>query len=192
MGAEISINTMDDNELVKMTIAGDAQAYRQLVEKYQQPLLRYVVFLVHDNDAAEDAVQEAFIKAYRNLRGFNPKYKFSSWLYRIAHNAAMDALPKHGSVPLDEDPDESEKYLAVDPDMAEKLDSEFASEHVAQCLEKLDIKYREPIALAYLEHKNYDEISDVLHISVTAVGVRINRAKQKLKAICTAMGVRHE
>jgi RNA polymerase sigma-70 factor (ECF subfamily) len=183
---------MGDQELVKRTIAGDAQAYRQLVDKYQQPLLRYAVFLLHDRDAAEDAVQEAFIKAYRNLRGYNPKYKFSSWLYRIAHNAAMDALPKHQTVSFDDDSEENDKYGAVDPDISEQLDREFAGTHVARCLAKLDVKYREPIALAYLEHKNYEEISDVLHISVSAVGVRINRAKQELKAICTAMGVRHE
>jgi RNA polymerase sigma-70 factor (ECF subfamily) len=183
---------MSDQELVNQTIAGDAHAYRQLVEKYQQPLLRYVTFLLRDSTAAEDAVQDTFIKAYRNLRGYNPAYKFSSWLYRIAHNAAMDSLPRHHQVSLNADDINAEQHTAFDPDTAEKLDREFASKHVAACLAKLEVKYREPIALAYLDHKSYDEISDVLHISVSAIGVRINRAKQKLKAICVAMGVRHE
>ena len=79
---------VSDEVLVVQVIEGDADAYATLMTRYESRLLRYVIYLIHDQAAAEDAVQETFIKAYQNLRSYKPSYKFSSWIYRIAHNEA--------------------------------------------------------------------------------------------------------
>ncbi len=161
--------------------------YRVIIERYQQPLLRYVTYLIHDPETAEDVVQDTFLKAYKNLRGFRPDAKFSSWLYRIAHNAAMDAV-KHQSASID-DLRAVDELISQDMDIADLVDAHIAASDVAGCLSKLPIKYREAIILFYLRDKSYSEISDVLHISVSAVGVRIYRAKTRLRSICKARGV---
>lgn len=178
---------MTDEHIVQAVIAGDRLAYRGLVERYQQPLVRYATYLVHDPDLAEDIVQDTFIKAYKNLLGFRPDAKFSSWLYRIAHNTAMDAV-KHQHTSIDELAADDEP-VSDDIDIAALVDQHIAARDVAGCLSKLPIKYREAIALFYLRDASYSEISDILHISVSAVGVRINRAKAMLRSICKARGV---
>lgn len=180
---------MTDEDLAKKVAEGDTESYRPLVEKYQLPLHRYVVFLIRDSDVADDVVQDTFIKAYKNIRGFNHKRKFSSWIYRIAHNTAMDTVRHNRSVQLDDKIIE-ELGASVDYNTAHKIDADIAAKNIARCLPKLDVKYREPIVLYFIQKKTYQEISDILHISVTAVGVRINRAKQKLHDICKKMGVK--
>lgn len=179
---------MDESKLIQSIQKGDIEAYRHIVEKYQSPLLRYVVSLIRDTDLAEDAVQETFIKAYKNLQSFDRKKQFSSWIYRIAHNSAMDAVKRNRSVPFD-DAILAEPALRVEPTIAEEIDAEITSNQVSECLYELPLKYREPLVLYFLQQKSYQEIADVLRASTTSIGVRITRAKQKLRAICKRKGV---
>ncbi|MBW4062119.1 RNA polymerase sigma factor [Candidatus Saccharibacteria bacterium] len=178
---------MTDKQIVTAVIAGEPSAYRAIVERYQQPLVRYIAYLIHDADLTDDVVQDTFIKAYKNLRGFRLDAKFSSWLYRIAHNTAMDAV-KHQHLSIDDLPARNEP-VSQDLDIAALVDQHIAAKDVAACLTKLPLKYREAIALFYLREASYSEISDILHISVSGVGVRINRAKTMLRSICKARGV---
>lgn len=183
----VKLNNPTDEQIVRNVISGNQSAYREIVERYQQPLFRYVNYLIHDADTSEDVVQDTFIKAYKNLRGFHQDAKFSSWLYRIAHNSAMDSL-KHQSVSLDDLP-VGEVPTSQDINAQDLVDQHIAAKDVAACLAKLPVKYREVIALFYLKDASYSEISDILHISVSAVGARMNRAKSKLQTICKARGV---
>jgi RNA polymerase sigma factor (sigma-70 family) len=178
---------MTDEQIVKAVISGDHSVFRELVDRYQQPLLRYATYLIHDPEIAEDVVQDSFIKAYKNLRGFRFNAKFSSWLYRIAHNTAMDSI-KHQHISLDGLAHQDE-LVSDFIDATDLVDQNIASADVEHCLSKLSLKYREAIALYYLQDASYSEISDILHISVSAVGVRINRAKTMLQSICKARGV---
>lgn len=177
-----------DELIVLNVISGDTDAYAVLMERYEAKLLRYVVYLIHDNATARDIVQDSFIKAYQNLQGFNPKYKFSSWLYRIAHNEAMNAIKKHRHMTdydIDMLPD-----VGYDQQLDTLLDDRALKANVHECLDKLDIKYREVIQLVYFEHMKYEEVSDVLHIPTSTVGVWVLRAKAKLRDICEQKGVR--
>lgn len=182
-----SSDPTEDAMIVTQVTGGDIDSYGQLIERYEQKLQRYVTYLIHDQTTAQDVVQDTFIKAYQNLKHFNPNYKFSSWIYRIAHNEAMNAVKKlkHLSyASIDESPDTN--YLKH----IEKLvDQNILKKDVQGCLQKLEPKYREVVQLVYLERMKYDEVSDILHVPASTVGVWLSRAKTKLKDICAKKGV---
>lgn len=179
---------MSQTQLIQKILAGDVHAYGELVGPYEAPLLRYIVFLVHDNDLAEDILQDTLIKAYQNLAAFQTKRKFSSWLYRIAHNTAMDAVRKRQPQVIDEST--LERATATESGIAEKIDHQILAKDVKQCLSKLHIKYQEPLLLYYFQHKSYADIGDILRLPPATVGVRIGRAKQQLRVLCNRKELR--
>ena len=180
-----------DEEIVSRITAGDIEAYRELMQRYEQKLLRYVLYLARDQISSSDVVQDTFIKAYKNLRSFNPKYKFSSWIFRIAHNETMNAIKKERHINRNIDVEEMDNF-SKEPSTAEIIDRSIANKKLADCMVLLEEKYREVLLLQYFEKMKYSEIADILHIPLSTVGVRANRAKAKLKKICVDRGVKYE
>src|SRR5512132_345823 len=88
-------NALADSELVQSTLAGRESGFEELVRRYQRPIAAYVYRMVGDYDAALDLTQEVFIKVYASLSRYRPEFKFSTWIYKIAHNAAIDHLRRH-------------------------------------------------------------------------------------------------
>lgn len=177
-----------DKAIIAKVIAGDVEAYAEIMSRYQAKLHRYVTYLIHDQTTAYDVVQDTFIKAYQNLQGFNPAYKFSSWIYRIAHNEAMNAVKKMRHISdadIDEMPD-----VGYDPHLDESLDKDILKAHVHGCVAKLEPKYREVVQLVYFEQMKYEEVGEVLHVPTSTVGVWLSRAKSKLKEICESEGAK--
>ena len=86
-----------DTELVVRALAGREDGFEELVRRYQRPIVAYVYRMVGDYDAALDLAQEVFIKVYNSLGRYRPEFKFSTWIYRIAHNAAIDHLRRQGA-----------------------------------------------------------------------------------------------
>ncbi len=155
--------------------------FEDLVIRYEEKLLRYVRSLGIEQNLAYDVVQECFIKAYRNIRSFNPKKgKWSSWLYRIAHNCAMDSFKK-SKKDLTVDEDEWWDGISVPETITEELNIKLNNDSLMTGLKKVDLKYREPLMLYYLENKSYKEIGDILRMPVPTVSTRIKRGKEKLK-----------
>lgn len=180
-----------DESIVKLITSGDIDAYGELMARYEQKLLRYVIYLIHDHATAADVVQETFIKTYQNLNGFNAKYKFSSWIYRIAHNEAMNAIKKDRHIAYDVDT-ETVQEATYESTVIQDIDQAILKADMQLCLDKLDIKYREVLMLQYYENMKYSDIADILHIPVATVGVRATRAKAKLRVLCEQKGVHHE
>ena len=171
---------LTDEQLVKYVRDQDKEAYDEIISRYGNKLKRYAVYLTGDEDKAADVVQEAFIKAYINLNGFNTKKKFSSWIYRIVHNEAMNILRKHNkNMPISDEVD-FDSGVDLENDLIKKE----LRKHARFCLSQMPILYREPLSLYFLEDKPYDEISDILRIPVGTVGTRINRAKVLMRKIC--------
>lgn len=179
-----------DEEVAREIIDGDNDKFEIIINRYEQKLLRYVIYLINNKSNANDAVQETFIKTYINLKSFNPKYKFSSWIYRIAHNEAMNIVKKNRNL-SEQDIDEIPP-LSYDAQIEKDIDKKILQEDVMLCLKKLDLKYREVIQLAYFENMKYEEISDILKIPVSTVGIRLSRARNNLKKICNQNGVSYE
>jgi len=174
------ISKLSDEKVAEIVRTKDKEAYAEIIKRYQTKLMRYANYIMGDEHKGADAVQEGFIKAYINLNGFDTKKKFSSWIYRIVHNEAMNMLSKHKKKqPMDEH---------VEFDSGINLEDEFIKNelvsHAHHCLEQMPIIYKEPLSLYFLEEKSYEEISDILRIPMGTVATRINRAKGIMKSIC--------
>ena len=159
------------------------ELFEELILRYEPKLLRYVRSLGIEQNLADDVVREAFIKAYRNIRSYNPKKgKWSSWMYRIGHNAAMDSFKKQKK-DLTVDDDVWWDGIAVPETITEELELKFNNQDLMQNLAKLEIKLREPLMLNYIEAKSYKEIASILRMPVATVSTRIRRGKIKLKEV---------
>ena len=180
------IKDKTDNELV-ILIRENPEALSYVMDRYRNKLERYIDRRTNINSYdREDILQEIFIKIYVNINDYDNSLIFSSWVYRITHNYIIDWYrknKKHISVSLDDD---DTKLIYILEDENTKIDSQI--EHDQDDLEviKKEIKnlpqdYQEILILKYFDDKSYDEISDILKISISSVGVKINRAKKLLK-----------
>lgn len=183
---------VSDSHIVSSILEGDIDDYTLIVERYEARLLRYANFLIKDYDMASDLIQESFIKAYTNLRGFDLNKSFSSWIYRILHNEAMNLIKRNKKSPTFSDRGMTGDEIFVKFLTDKTIDKSFLKDSVKKCLNNLSIKYREVIMLYYFDHLKYDEISDILRIPTSTVGIRIKRAKVELKKLCQEHGVKHE
>lgn len=175
--------SFSDEQLTAEAQTGSQLAYTALVKRYWDRLVRYVRRMTAGSSEAEDVVQNALVKAWQNLRGFNPDRRFSPWIYRIVHNALVDHLKSRQRDPLPFfDPDVLFPH-PVAPDRADtRADLALIRRQLDQSLDKLEAKYREVLVLQYYEALSYTEIADVLRLPVGTVGVRIKRALAKLQS----------
>ncbi len=184
---------LPDEEVVQMVQSGKIESFGILVKRYEAKMVRYArKFLFNHNDV-EDLVQEVFIKAYTNIQSFDASRKFSAWLYRIAHNEFINAIKKKGKEPV--------PFFDLDILLPRSVSSENADKEtnereirrmIDKCLDKLDIKYREPLILYYFEELSYKEIADILHIPMATVGIRLKRGKENMKSLCQKLGYHYE
>lgn len=170
-----------DEHIATLVQRGDSDAFGILIDRYEAKLRRYSrKFIARDEDI-EDVIQDVFISAYQNIQGFDASLRFSPWIYRIAHNACVNALRKGGrdsyhydfdalvSHHVYEDPAESERGIK---DMRALLDTG---------LGKMEPKYREVLILHYYDNMPYKDIADVLQLPMGTVSIRMKRAKEALK-----------
>lgn len=185
-------NKLTDSQIINLIVKGDIDMYSYIIERYENKLLRYAIFLSKDYDIASDLVQETFIKAYTNLQSFNLAKQFSPWIYRILHNETMNAIKRGKKLTNIETTDEKNDNLHINFDTDKIIDQELLKSGVCKCLGELDIKYREAIVLFFYNNLKYEQISEVLRIPTSTVGIRIKRGKVMLKKICQENGVRYE
>jgi len=181
-----------DKELVKLSLA-DQSNFLYLVNRYKGPLLGYIRRLTNVSlEDAEDTLQEIFIKVYLNLNGFNDDLKFSSWIYRIAHNQVISnhrklkARPEGYKVNIE---DSVARHLVADIDIEDKVDLKLLRDNIFQILDELDEKYREVLVLKFLEEKNYKEISDIIKKPPGTVASTISKAKKEFKKEIVKQGL---
>jgi RNA polymerase sigma-70 factor (ECF subfamily) len=169
-----------DEEIIEKVRTSNQDLYALIIDRYQKKLIRYVNNLIKDENKAIDVVQESFIKAYINLNSFNIEKKFSSWIYRIVHNQAINLAKKYQKeTPLLENWD-----FESDDDIEKDFEEKEIIEKVERCLKNIPLLYSEPLSLYYIDEKSYEEISDILRIPMGTVATRINRAKKIMKNIC--------
>ncbi len=174
------ITTLTDEEIVVIVRSSNREHYAEIIDRYSKKLLRYAITIVHDETGARHVVQDSFIQAYINLNGFDIEKKFSSWIYRIVHNQAINSVKKYRKeTPLPEDFD-----IAGDENIVQEYEREEDKILIDRCLKSLPLMYAEPLSLYYLDEKTYDEISDILRIPIGTVSIRIYRAKKIMKHLC--------
>ncbi|RJQ33575.1 RNA polymerase sigma factor [Candidatus Parcubacteria bacterium] len=178
-----NLENLSDEEIVKLTLANQ-ENFSYLINRYEFKLSRYIKRISGlNNEDIEDLLQDIFIKAYQNLNNFDQKLKFSSWIYRIAHNEVISQWRKRKARPENVywEVDNILDNIVADFDISREIDRNFLKKNLENILEQIDIKYREVLVLKFIEEKNYQEISDILKKPMGTVATLINRAKKQFK-----------
>lgn len=186
------LSALDDRDLASLAGQGRESAYRELLVRYERPVFSLVFRMVRDRSLAEDLAQEAFIRAFKAIGSYNPSFKFSNWILKIANNHAIDYLRKrkldtisiHGSPHATDAQEESRTRLVIeDPD--ERPDAFVENRELAAEIEVaiggLRPEYRTVILLRHVEGYSYDEIADTLELPLGTVKTYIHRARNELK-----------
>jgi len=159
----------------------DERAYACLMERYEKKLARYVRRIgVFTDEDVEEILQETFIKTYENIEDFDANLKFSSWIYRIAHNEAVSRIRRDASrrTLSQTEFDELAEQVADELVLEEEVDKSIVSGEIRSIIAAMDPKYRDVLVLRFLEHKDYGEISDILKKPIGTVATLLNRAKK--------------
>ncbi|HET8581202.1 MAG TPA: RNA polymerase sigma factor [Candidatus Paceibacterota bacterium] len=170
-----------DEEIAQAVQAGESELFGVLIDRFAPKLRRYGQRFLSMQEDVEDVVQDAFIKAYQNIRRYDPKQPFSPWMYRIAHNTFVNALRAKARRPvLVFDFDTLVSFSMAQEEADEGAKRREMRELIERGLGALSPKYREVLILYYLEEQSYQDIADILQVPVGTVGVRLRRAKEAL------------
>jgi RNA polymerase sigma-70 factor (ECF subfamily) len=170
-----------DAELIALVLAGRAEHFAPLVERYQHVLYRHAVGMVGDGDAAADLVQDAFVKAYTRLDTCNEPERFAAWVFRIVRNRCMDHLKNRRQHTVELKDDTATAPPGDHP--GEELDRAEASRAVETALARLPEAQREAFLLKHVEGLSYEEMAPRLDASVSALKMRVMRAREALQEI---------
>ena len=177
----------EDAGLVEQSVAGDKKAFEALFEKYQKPMFNVALRMTKNFSDAEDIAQATFVKAYENLASFDPRYKFFSWLYRIALNESLNFVNQRKQV------EEISEDISSDEKSAEEsFDEDHMSKTVQDALMQLKADHRVVVVLKHLQGLSYNEISEVLGIPEKRVKSRLFSARLVLKDVLVAKGLERE
>ncbi|MBO1000706.1 MULTISPECIES: RNA polymerase sigma factor SigW [Bacillaceae] len=175
-------------ERINQVLKGDHNAFGEIVEIYKDKVFQICFRMLGNRQEAEDLAQEAFVRAYVNIRSFNIQMKFSTWLYRIATNLCIDRLrKKKPDYYLDAEVAGTEglnMYSQIASDIAkpeEEVESLELQETIQVEIMKLPEKYRSVIVLKYIEELSLKEISEILDLPVGTVKTRIHRGREALR-----------
>lgn len=177
---------LTDEEIVLLVQKGKKDHFELIIGRYTDKLNRYFNKFLSNKEDQQDLLQDVFIKCFININNFDTDQKFSPWIYRIAHNEAVNLLKKNSSRPFSFDIfDEALSFAHPKAKEDSESDSEklLIKKYLDSILEEIDIKYKEIIILYFYEDFSYKDISDVLKIPVSLVGVRIQKGKKEIKKI---------
>jgi len=179
-----------DEELVRSVLDGDVTGFTTLVERYQSRLVNYLHRLVRDVEEAHDLAQEVFVRVYQALDRFDPQYRFSTWLFRVAQNAAIDVIRKRRLrlVPLVRPDEDGEgmheiEVAAEGPSALDRMEGAERDAKVRDAIEELPWEYRELIVLRHYGELAYEEIAETKGMPLGTVKNKLFRARQMLKAM---------
>jgi RNA polymerase sigma-70 factor (ECF subfamily) len=183
-----------DGELVNFSLTGREDGFEELVRRYQRPITAYVYRMINNYDAALDVTQEIFIKVYNSLARYKSEYKFSTWIYKIAHNAAIDYLRRNKggdqSLELEIDEEIYERPVesrSLSPEK-EREQSEWRDE-IQSIVQKLPAVYRELILLRHAQDLSYDEIAEITNLPLGTVKNRLFRAREIMREMLVTRGI---
>jgi RNA polymerase sigma-70 factor (ECF subfamily) len=186
------IKEADDKELVTLALDGREAAYHELLERFRRPVFSLIYRMIGDREQAEDLAQESFVKAFNNLDSYNPSYRFSSWLFKIANNHAIDHLRRarlptvsiHGSPHAADAEREEETRIVLEahdesPEQ-EMLALELGGE-IEEAIARLRPDYRTAVILRHIESRPYEEIAEIMDVPIGTVKTFLHRARAELR-----------
>jgi RNA polymerase sigma-70 factor (ECF subfamily) len=188
-----------DAELVADALRGAQEAFREIVVRFERPVYSLIARMVQDPGTAEDLAQEVFIKAFRRLDTYDPERKFSSWLFKIAHNTTIDHLrrnvPETVSLEGGKERDEEGRgglAAVLSDESVENPSAAAERKDMARSLERaisrLRPEYREVVVLFYIEGASYQEICETMGLPLGTVKTNLHRARKELAGEMAALG----
>jgi len=185
---------MNEDDLIKKAVSGDADAYGQLIAPYEKPIYNFCLRMLSNAQDAQDLSQEVFIKVYKNISKYKSRdgASFKNWLYRLANNACIDEIRKRKSrvhpESLDKpmELDENEMERQIDSGLATPEETAIKNERraaVGNAIRKLPAEFRRMIVLRDLRGLSYEEIADITGVKLGTVKSKINRARGKLREL---------
>jgi RNA polymerase sigma-70 factor (ECF subfamily) len=178
---------LPDERLVELSLDGDEDAFGILVQRYQRRLAAFLGQLVGDMELARELSQEAFVRAWSALERFDPKYRFSTWLFRIAHNLGIDQLRRRRlqTTPLYRTDSEGSEVEVVIPDLDKDplghLENRALASELRQVIDGLRPEYRELVLLRHFAGLSYQEIAEFTDMPLGTVKNKLFRAHSVLR-----------
>jgi RNA polymerase sigma-70 factor (ECF subfamily) len=187
------IVTLTDAELIHTSIGGREESFEELVRRYQRPIVGYVFRMLGDYDSSLDVTQEVFIKVYNSLHRYSSDYKFSTWLYRIAHNATIDHIRRNSvsTQSIETDSPDGSYQLQIesrDPSPEKERERKEWRAEIEAVVKRLPTAYRELILLRHSQDLSYDEIAEVTGLPLGTVKNRLFRAREMMREIFIGRG----
>lgn len=188
----LELANLPDADVVTLAQQGRESAYRELIRRYERPVFSLVFRMVRDREVAEDLAQETFIKVLNHIDRYRPEFKFSSWLFKIANNVAIDHLRKRQleTVSIDGSPHattaaeaEASSFDVVESGETalEELESKELGGAIERAIARLRPEYRSCIMLRHVEGRSYEEIAATLDLPLGTVKTYIHRARHELR-----------
>lgn len=182
-----------DGELIVKAIDGREESFEELVRRYQRPITNYVYRMIGNYDASLDVTQEIFIKVYNSMARYSAEYKFSTWLYKISHNAAIDHLRRNSNHEQSLEVENEDGTFQVQYEskrLSPEQEREWSEwrEEIETVVKRLPSGYRELILLRHSNDLSYDEIADVTNLPLGTVKNRLFRAREMMREIFIERG----
>lgn len=192
MPTQPELTNLPDAEIVALARQGRDRAFRELVRRYERPVFSLIYRMVRDREAAEDLVQDSFVKVLNHLDRYRPEFKFSSWIFKIANNVAIDHLRRRqlNTVSIDGSPHAASvaEATASSLDLASRQESaleEMEAREIGGAIEEaiagLRPEYRSCIILRHVEGRSYEDIAATLDLPLGTVKTYIHRARNELR-----------
>ncbi|HSJ07480.1 MAG TPA: sigma-70 family RNA polymerase sigma factor [Longimicrobiales bacterium] len=182
---------LSDQQVVQLARSGRERAYRELIGRYQRPVFSLIYRLVRDREKAEDLAQDTFIKVLNAIDRYDPKFKFSSWIFKIAHNTALDQLRRRHpeTLSLDGSPHAATSAEAeastITPASHDETPEQFTlnrelGSEIEAAIGDLREEYRTAIVLCHVEGRPYEEIAEIMDVPLGTVKTYIHRGRKEL------------
>jgi RNA polymerase sigma factor (sigma-70 family) len=186
--------TLSDAQLVERALGGSQDAYRALTDRHASSVFNVIARIVREAGAAEELAQDTFVKAFGALRSFDPAYKFTNWILRIAHNTAIDYLRRRRpeTVSIDEEsPGQAVTEALIDDRAASPFDRAAHAdlrEDLESALSALRPEYRRLVVMRYLEDLSYEDIAEILELPMGTVKSHLHRARAEMARLMAREG----
>ena len=194
MPSPLDLANLPDADIVALAQQGRDLAFRELVRRYERPVFSLIYRMVRDREAAEDLAQDSFVKVLNHIDRYNPEFKFSSWIFKIANNVAIDHLRRRQpqTVSMDGSPhatsaaeiEASSFEIAAEQENAlQELEAREIGSAIERAIARLRPEYRACIMLRHVEDRSYEEIATTLDLPLGTVKTYIHRARNELRVL---------
>jgi RNA polymerase sigma-70 factor (ECF subfamily) len=188
----VNDTSVSDHELVTRAQQGSEKAYRELLGRFQRPVFSIIYRMIRDREQAEDLAQETFVRVFNNIDRYDPRYKFSSWIFKIATNLTIDWIRRkeldtvsidgsRNAVTAEQIEATSITIASPDENPEELLEAKQLGEEIESAISKLRPEYRAAILLRHVDGREYQEIAEILSLPLGTVKTYIHRGRNELR-----------